>query len=726
MALVERIEILKDGASAIYGSDAVAGVVNIITKKDVNGLTVIASGSSPSSVNGGESSKIEITAGTSTDTSSLVFVYEHSTEEEIADKEFVGKLFGLSDHSPVPNVKDELGNWIGSAQGGLCGDIESTKLSPDGVRCQYAFSDVTWLFPETVKDTIMTKYRLDLSDDLTFNARITAHKNEGQTRFAPTPASTSNIYMEADNSLNPFGEYITIAMRAAPLGNRDTYTKRNNIDLVFGVDGGLNALEGMDFSVNYQHTIANESSRNENLLVDASIQRRINDEEFDVLNVAERNASKYLAHASEQYALSAHTGTYETEQERDILDATISGKLWSNGDISLSTAVGAEIEQFAFNQISDIASGLGGVSGGSGGDDVYATQDRTSTYAEFVLGLPANVELNTAVRYDKYEQEGDVGTRVIATEYDKVTSKLGAMWRPMDGLLVRASWSEGFRAPTLNDMFSSQSLSFPSGYDYYFCDTLKKSDPNYCKSSAQHKTINGGNPNLDPEESESYSLGFIWDVTDDLTIEMNHFNIEYTQRIQSITARDILFLDKSGDSSNVTRLANGRVNQIQAGVVNYNGVEVTGYDLAVTYTLDSAYGIFALGTDLSYTTQWDSDDPIRNEVRELIGDFSQPKLRTNLSVDWSYSDYFASWHINYIGKQENLFDLANYQDVGAYTSHNMQFGYNTPWNGKITVGARNVFNEEADSSLPISYRGLDTDLYDPLGRTMYVRLQQSF
>ncbi|BBM00513.1 TonB-dependent receptor [Microbulbifer sp. GL-2] len=727
MALVERIEILKDGASAIYGSDAVAGVVNIITKRDVNGLTVTASTSSPTSVDGADSNKIEIAAGTSTDTSSLVFVYEHSTEDSIADTEFVGKLFGTSSYSPVPNVENADGDWIGSAQGDLCGNIASTTPGTFD-RCLYAYSDVTWLFPETTKDTIMTKYRLDLSDDLTFNARLTAHKNEGQTRFAPTPVSTNTVSMEADNPLNPFGEEIAISMRAAPLGNRDTYTKRDNIDLVFGIEGGLDILNGMDYSINYQHTLANENVRGTNLIVDATIQQMIDDEEFDVLNVAERNADDYLAYVSEFYALAAHTGTYETVQERDIFDATISGELWSNGDISLSTALGAELEQFSFDQISDITSGLGGVSGGSGGDDVYSTQDRTSAYAEFILALPADVELNAAVRYDEYEQEGDVGLAVIDTSYDKVTSKLGAMWRPMEGLLLRASWSEGFRAPTLNDMFASQSFGFPGAYDYYYCDTLGNaaSDTNYCKTDAQHKTLNGGNPNLDPEESESYSLGFVWDVNDDLTIEFNHYNIQYDQRIQAIDAEDILFLDQDGSSSNVTRLANGKVDSIQAGVVNYNGVETTGYDLATTYTLDSAYGVFAFGADLSYISQWDEDDPIRNEVRELVGDFSQPDFRANLSVDWSYNDYFASWHINHIAAQENLFDLAGYEDVGAYTSHNMQVGYNTPWNGKITLGARNIFDEEADFYSPTYYRGYSTSLYDPLGRSLYVRLQQSF
>ena len=726
MALVERIEVLRDGASAIYGSDAIAGVVNIITKKDVNGVQVNASASAPSSVDGADTSKFEISAGTSTDNSSMVFVYEHSTEAAIADNEFVGELFGLSSYSAVPNAANADGDWIGTAQGDICGQIASTVAGDP--RCFYAYSDVTWLFPETVKDTIMTKYRLDVSDDLTVHARITAHKNEGQTRFAPTPVSTNTISMDADNALNPFGEDISVAMRSAPLGNRDTYTKRDNIDLVFGAEGSVNFLNGMDYSLNYQHTVANENARNTNLIIDANVQRMLDEEDFDIFNTAGRSADDYLAYVSDKYKLAAHTGTYETEQERDIVDATISGELWSSGDISLSAAVGGELEQFSFNQISDIASGLGGVSGGSGGDDVYATQDRASAYAEFILALPANIELNAAARYDGYEQEGDVGIATISSDSDGVTSKFGVMWRPMETLLVRANWAEGFRAPTLNQMFASQSFGFPGGYDYYYCDTLGNaaSDTNYCTSSAQHKTVNGGNPTLEPEESESYSLGFVWDITDAVTLEMTHFSIDYTNRIQSITAEDILFLDSAGGSSNVNRLPNGQVDWIQAGQVNYNGVEVSGYDVAVSYNMETSFGFFKFGSDLSYTTQWDSDDPIRNEVIEYAGDISQPKMRGNVTVDWNNDDYFASWHISYIDGQENMYDYAGQQDVGAYTSHNIQAGYNTPWNGKITLGVRNAFDEQADWYLPTYYRGLDTGLYDPLGRTFYARLQQSF
>ncbi len=135
---------------------------------------------------------------------------------------------------------------------------------------------------------------------------------------------------------------------------------------------------------------------------------------------------------------------------------------------------------------------------------------------------------------------------------------------------------------------------------------------------------------------------------------------------------------------------------------------------------------FSFGTDWSYITKRDEDDPIRNEIRERAGDISYPEIRGNVSVNWAYESFFASWYINYISSQENLENLNSYVDVGDFTSHNVQFGYSTPWDGKITLGARNLFDTEADMYNPTAYRGLDTALYNPLGRTLYVRLEQTF
>lgn len=729
MSIVERIEILRDGASAIYGADAVAGVINIITKKEYDGVSV-GFGLEQPNVSGGDVTRYEFSAGATGEKGSIVFVAEHESRGEVADNEVTGFDNGYSSYSPVPRAWFDEG---GSAYNDeFCEILPNTKketFSATSSRCGYAYSNVTWLFGASQKDSVMTKLTYELSDNVEFTSRLSAIKSHTQTRYAPTPVSTNALTMSADNKYNPWGKSLEIGLRTATQGNRDSETTKATYEALFGLNGMLDVGAGLDWRINYQYTSASEFVTNRNLVNDMVIQRAINDEELDVFNVEGRDLNGWLDHVNSVYAQANHTGLYESDQIRHIVDGDIATEIFSNDFITIAGVVGFEYSNLDFTQISDPESGLGNISGGSGGDDVYASREKQSYFTELNFMLPANFEVKAAVRYDGYDLEGDVGEQIEKASFSDTVSQLGVSWRPVDSVLLRASWGEAFKTPTMKDMFASRSFGFPSAYDTYYCDTLKNpaGDTAYCNKAdaPQHKTWNGGNPTLKPENSESLTAGVVWNVTDDLSLEFSYYSFDYTNKIEDLSLSKIIALDNAsgGNSANVTRGANQQIQEIQGGKANIAGVKTNGFDITAKYNLETGFGDFGFNLEASRVGKYEENDG--ETATDYAGDVFYPQLRGNFTTDWSMGDFAAAWRILYIGKQDNEI-FTSYEPIDAYTKHNLQFTYHVMEGMKATLGINNLFDKEAPEHTPGSWRSSDVGMYDPLGRTYTLNFKASF
>ncbi|WP_037417806.1 TonB-dependent receptor domain-containing protein, partial [Shewanella xiamenensis] len=411
--------------------------------------------------------------------------------------------------------------------------------------------------------------------------------------------------------------------------------------------------------------------------------------------------------------------------------------LVDNGDVSVAMVGGLEYEMIKFKQTSDPESASGIISGGSGGDDVDATRDRSAAYLEFQVGLPANVELSAAVRYERYEQEGSLtgaqGQVVNSSTFDAVVPKFGISWRPVDSLLLRASYGDSFRAPNMGEMFSSQSLSFEKAVDSLWCNEPGNVDAVYCATSNQHKTWYGGNPDLEAEEGNSLTLGGVWNATDNWNIELSYFSIAYENKIESISVNDILRDEiKNGSSPYVHRGADGKIEYIEAGVRNLATVETSGIDFVTAYNLETGIGDFNFRLDLTHVLDFKKQDNAESEMIDYAGLTDSPDWRGNFATSWKYDDFSAAWTVVYIGRQSadyynQLEETDVYVDYSNYFKHNIQFAYNHAYNGSITVGVNNVFDADAPNFYTYAdYRDVNVGLYDVLGRTYYLRINQKF
>lgn len=720
MSIVERIEILRDGASAIYGSDAVAGVINIITKKQFDGVNVGYSFEDPGA-DGGNSSKYNFSAGVTSDKGSIVFIAEHENTQEVSDVAVSGDyaLDSYSTYSPVANFYDaDAGAFLYNED--LCGDVADTSIESD--RCGYYYGNTTWLYGASEKNSLMTKIEYELAENLQLITRFSALQTSTDTRYAATPVSTSSLTIDADNAMNPYGQDGSVYFRTSSLGTRDTKTEKTTFEMVTGLEGYTEiAGNEWDWQVYYQRTSAKEEVFNYNLVNDTVVQDLIDTEQLDLFNVQGLSSDDWATYNAELLASADHTGTYQSTQMRDIIDGSISGEVFSNNFMTVSAVFGAEYSYLDFEQISDPESGLGIISGGSGGDDVYATRERQSYYTEFAIELPHEVEVSAALRYDGYELEGDTGASISTSEFSDTVPKLGISWRPSDSLLLRASWGEAFRTPTMSEMFATISYGFPSAYDTYYCDTLGNpgSDDSYCSSGQQHLTYYGGNPDLSPENSESLTLGVVYDVTEDLSLEVSYYQYDYENKIEDIDVDDLIAADLDGTSSSIVRDSDGKITSITSGYTNYSEVKTNGFDITANYDLATEIGDFGVNLEYSHVFSYEE------EGTEWAGELFYPDNRANLTVDWTDGDkWTASWRTLFIGANgETYYDYYDYAD--NYFKHNVTVSYHVNDNVKVSAGIANI-TDELEEYAPGEWRGYDDSLYDPLGRTMSFNVQASF
>ncbi|MCZ4336963.1 TonB-dependent receptor [Shewanella colwelliana] len=750
LAIVERIEILRDGASAVYGSDAVAGVINIITKKEFDGFQLDFSTEQPD-IDGGDANRFSIAAGFNSDKGNVTFTYEYYDTKSVMDRDIWNMddpSYGdYSSFSSVPNGYYNTGKLDADgkpiydfyANSDMCDQTENVSDGTDGEnngRCFYSYGAVTKLFGDMTRNSFMTNFNYEVTDNIQFRGRGSASLSETNTRYAGTPVSTNYPVMGADNQYNPTGADMTLYMRSVQIGERDTLTETNNYDILGGFVGYSEVGNGIDWEINAQHSASTTNSFNYNLINDNIIQSEIDTGEYDIFNTSGMSYAEWDAQMAKLYGAAAHTGVYQGKFDSTQFDALASTLVLENGDFTVAMVGGVEYEMINFKQTSDPESAAGIISGGSGGDDVDAERTRQAVYTEFQVGLPANFEFSAAVRYEKYEQEGSLsgpeGVVTKSSTFDAVVPKFGLSWRPVDSLLLRASYGDSFRAPNMGEMFSSQSLSFEKAYDSVWCEANNDSDANYCATGNQHKTWYGGNPNLEAEEGNSLTLGGVWNVTDAWSLELSYYAITYDNKIESVSASDVIRDEKiNGGSQFVTRGADGKIEYIESGVVNIATVETSGFDFATAYNLETGFGDFNFKVDMSHVLEFKKQADSESVTIDYSGVVDYPEWRGNFSAAWYFDDFNAAWTTVYIGSQSGEYWREQGEDyiidTPSYFKHNFQVGYTHDWNGTVTLGVNNLFDEQAPTYYNFAgYRDVNTGLYDVLGRTFYLRVNQKF
>lgn len=600
LAAIERVEVLKDGASAVYGSDAVAGVVNIITRRDFDGVELNAY-TGQASEGDGEIIDLNMTIGVNGDKGNMLISAGYYEQSEIfaGDRKFSffdksydwaanDGSFNTSGSSAPPqgSIIDRLGQVGNQAWQDLVAayptdsffyndpsagwrPFNSGGTSDIGAGDQYNYQPVNYLLTPQKRYNVYASGRYELSPSVNVFAEASYLNRQSDQLLAPTPLFiiSEGITVQAENFYNPFGrDFIDVRRRFLEAGGRNFLQDVDTFRTVVGLEGDFPGSKGWNWEVygNYGRTSQTDTGKGR------FIRSR-------VINAIGPSADLDLDGSPECYADAAftqlvdgcvpldlfggyanqpmtpeminyisYTGIDRALQSQRSYGANFSGDLFEMPAGTVGMAVGLNYREEHGGDVPDPITNSGDTTGNKR-EITEGAFDVTEAYIEFLVPLFTGFEASLAVRHSDYSSFGTT-----------TNGKLGLIWDVGDtGLTLRGTVSEAFRAPTINELFGGNSDSFPSATDP--CDT----DPlvggprtaneeanctadglpaNYMDSRVQLKTTVGGNPNAEPETADTFTVGLVYqpNFLDGFSVTADWWEIDVEDSIQSIGTNVIL------------------------------------------------------------------------------------------------------------------------------------------------------------------------------------------
>ncbi len=814
--VIERIEVLKDGASAIYGSDAIAGVINIVTRSDYEGVE--ASGYYGKSGQGdGARQQFNVAAGATSDKGSVFFNAEYtkiepvSAADRIYSKDPVFATGNRNGSSGTPQGRFILfspidGSFMNvTTQPGSNGwnTPDDPDLIPFNNDTRFNYAPDNWLTTPQERTSIYVQGKYQLTDNISMSTEAMFNRRESNQLLAPQPLffgfflgarpGVDIIDIGGQNPYNPFGVDIPgssiglVGRRMIEAGNRIFSQQVDTYHYGLGFDGFIDVGTGWDWTANYS------VSR-----IDAT---EINEGELNMTRITESLSNECVTNPScVPLNLFGGEGTITPEMVDFITfeGKSLSGQKLITYDLVASTEL-AELPAgplgFAVGYEKRRASGFDKpdyiiASGQTSGNQRNPTSGGYSVdelFVEFNVPLIADapmaqlLELSVAARYSDYDAFGST-----------TNGKLGLRWKPIDELLVRATYSEGFRAPNIAELFGGGGDSFPDLDDP--CSGLIDEDTNgngvldpdevpdlpgcvgipsnYEQANSQIRITIGSNPNLTPEESTSFTLGLVYEpeFVEGLTVTADYYDVSIDNVITSLSASTILRTCAETGSTLCDRMERGPggsvIDVISSGI-NAAKLDVAGVDLTATYKLDTDYGLFRVIWDTSYTDDYTFTNtdfltgenvPFNSFVTEEAGT-ELPRVRSNLTTDWSYGDWSVNYQMRYISSREQLCDpdlndqiVDEYQGVfqwctyasgnttdddgnvlndrrtlGGTTYHDLNVTYHlADYNTRFTFGIDNLFDKQPPLDSQAFANSFDPFYYDGVGRFYWLRVNKKF
>ena len=789
MAAVERVEVLRDGASAIYGTDALAGVINIILRKDYSGIHLTYMIGRPTQ-SGGDEDSYSITGGMSGARGNVTFgmdvqkqdiVYSRDrdfTSEGLSRFGFPGSYFAylLTEDPrnptgrfltvgtfPDPRCPAELGSdpdfpWSVEAPSGWGGNM-----------CRYAWWGEGAVEAANDTKSFFVDANYEITDRAEFFARGLFSYNDVTGRYAASPVwqlemsqDTPQNPTDPQNPTNyrgdPFGGQsvevdtdgdgvpdstidgpfdVSIFYRNVPGGNRDHGWDDTLLDYVAGLRGTVDWLGGMDWELAAQWSEQTSDLTGQGEALHQFLQTEIDDGSFDLFGVSGPYGQDEI-----NSALRA-TATRSGDARHRITggDGQIAFDAFQLKNGPMPVVLGFEYRDEDF----DLGFDEQTQAGAFGGDDADI-QDQSgarvvkSLFAETAIPLLPQLEFNAAVRYDDYN---DFGTTV--------NPKVSVAFRPLDTLLLRGSYGTGFRAPEMEVLYEPL---FTTGA--YFVDTWRCSQtdadtdgdgrPNVpeedlpqfhpCRVQNSEQVLFGGNPDLQPEESDNWTVGFVWSPTSDLFLVLDYYDIKIDDQIgypyEQAVLDEEFRLRQAGESGarvgDVVRHSSGRIETVFTGWVNTDQTETDGFDAEASYAF-SMGRVGDFSTRLVWTHVLNFEYDLGGDIGTInfAGDAGFPQDRGQLTINWALGDYSATIVGNYIADQKSpwWWERDEDADVPSFTTWDVQASYATSWNGQITVGARNVLDRDPPRARAAGV-GYDMWSHEIYGRVPYLRLEQDF
>ena len=705
-AIVKKVEILGDGASAIYGSDAIAGVVNIITKTEFEGVTVDVS-TGANFEGDGQRKQASFSAGINKDKLSLFLNIDKTENKPIGagDREISA--------TPVYGFPHRYGSYFGlygvfATENGYM-SLDPEKEGP-GLRTEedfiefnntlrYNFAPTNYLFMPSERLSVFTKLDYELTSNLRFTSQFTFNQRKSVTQIAAVPLTAGfsgpqwEMTYSKDNHYNPFGEDIqAFGFRTLPIGPRTSSQDYDTYFLSMGLDGEFELADrSLFWDINYMRGDSSRNERGENYVNLANLANAIGPSFIDQSGVATCGTAESPIEQCVPLNLFNGVTGFTKEMQHYLgysfnenkktgtqnLTGNLSGDLFELPAGPVSFAVGFEFRNntFADNPDSLIAAGL---SSTNYRETTRGNQKADEYYLEVNLpiledmALAQKLEVNLAGRRSNFTNSGWVATTPVDTDFENTSYKIGVSWRVNEDLLIRANTSDTFRAPSVTNLFAGGSESFPQVNDpcnLESFDTLSDASkaacirdnvPNggYTQPTSQLRTLNGGNPYLVPESGKTTTLGFVFEPEwlENFSITLDRYQIELQHALSSFGASRMLthcYIEREDEFCQfIERHPEGRIKTVRTTKFNLSQLEIKGIDYNVTYQLPTeSNGTFNFVWQGSYTDSYRTAGELEtvHQQKNAVGAVNYPILRwrSSLNSSWRYNDLTVTWKMRY-------------------------------------------------------------------------------
>lgn len=656
-AAVERIEILKDGASAIYGSDAIAGVVNFILKKNYQGSSISANAGRSTEGGLGERS-VSVAAGIgdlAADKYNVLGVidYFHRDRMMLTDREFFGPAadFRSRPGGGLPFTSSSAGTWVqptGVAGGsrapfkpclGNGVEMPGSLFFASGTVCANNTAAYITAFPEADRLGLMAKGVREISPDLTGFAEVSYANNgskwinQQQTMTTATVSldpvthlpKAFSVLIPATNASNPYGKPANLRYTFFDVGPRALELQTDAYRVLAGLNGTTGAWD-WETAVGVSKSKITEDTRNQ---VDAFALTRV---------IA--NGNYNFAAPTPAQTDSLRIGTQRNaSSDLKFIDGKATTSLTNLAGGPLGVAVGFDIRHESMSDKPDPFITEGRILG-TGASAISGSRSTTAVYAELNAPFTKQIEVQLAARSDHYSDFGSA-----------FTPKVGAKWVPMPEVLFRASYNKGFRAPTLAENAQSTALGFAS-----------VTDPTRGNSSNFVAAIKQGNPRLEPEKSDAYSVGVVLEPTKNLTAGIDYYSIDQKNLVASNGIQYMVNNEALFRSSIVRDPATGVIQTIYDSYSNVAKVSTSGIDADVSYKMVNVLpGKVTLRGNVSYLISWKQPPAVGQQLKDFAGTNggpagALPRVRSKFGIDWDYGKLTSSFNVNY---------TTHYRQMGA-------------------------------------------------------------
>jgi iron complex outermembrane receptor protein len=808
-AAIESIQVLKDGASAIYGSDAIAGVVDIRLKSNYTGAEASASWGEYTEGDG-RRQKYDFIVGFEGDRGNVMIGAGYVKEDPVmaGDRPISAvPTFGL----PATDI-----NWAGAS--GISPNARlivpslgqvtlipgRTGTSPDDFRPFVASRDGYNFAPENYLQTPQERVsffmdgRYEVVDGIEFYTQATYNERKSEQLLAAFPSSGgafnsspafNAIVVSADNIYNPFGEDIVgYGRRLTETGGRSFNQDVDSYNFVGGFQGDFmlgDRFFGWD--AGYQYGQSESSDQTFGLQFASPLGNALGPSFIDAGGVARCGTPDDIISGCVPLNIFGPLGAVTPEMldyigyveqsvfKNDLTNywANISGDLFELVETRpVAFAAGYEYRNESASDQPDALTNSGQGSGNartatSGGFSV------DEFYVELNAPLLADIplvhllEARAAARYSDYSTFGDT-----------TNMSFGLKWQPIEDLAIRGNWAEGFRAPSVVNLFRGSADSFLDIRDPCSdtrweealatgaaarCIADGVPDGGYNQINPQIRVTLGGNPNLQPETAETRTLGFVYSPSfiEGFDVSLDWYNIEIENGIGTRAAQFII--DECYTNPDpairatycplITRGPGGVVSDLLAAPINFVGFEVEGWDFTVNYNFDTDFGRFGVVWDSTYTSKWDvitSDGGATSNLGQDLGDDYYGRIRSNLNLSWGLGDFGVNWGVRYyhhvdencpfFGIEDAIgvanpcsdpdfssptFDLGKNR-LGSTVYNDVRFTWNAPWNGQVGLGVNNVLDRDPPTSYMAANNSFNTFVYEVPGRFWFVQYTQKF